>query len=171
MRMPQNASWSQYALYALILVIVVGLRIWRMGKTRRLRLETLWIMPAIFFAVFGFIFYEVPPQGMGWLWCGLAFVAGSAIGWYRGRFIEISVHPETHELNQRTSPGAIIFIVVLIFARMVMKSALNFEASSLHLNAMLVSGIFISFAAGVLTFFRVELFVRARRLLADARSR
>ena len=168
--MMQNGSPMSIALYVVILAVVLALRWRRMGKTRRLRLETLWIMPATFFAVFGFIFYEVPPHGIGWLWCAIAFAAGSAIGWYRGRFVEISVHPETHELNQKSSPAAFIFIIALIAVRFAMRSVVNFEASSWHLNTLLVSGIFISAAAGTLSVFRLELFLRARRLLAAARA-
>lgn len=168
--MTQMTGWTQYLVTALVIGLVLILRLRRVGKVRRLRLETLWILPAIFFAVFGWIFYEVPPHGIGWLWCGIALVIGATVGWYRGRFVEISVDPETHLLNQKTSIGAIIFIVILIAVRMAMRSVVSLEAASWHLNALLVSGIFVCGAAGTLTAFRVELFLRARRLLAVARA-
>ncbi len=167
----QQSDLIRYSFTALIIAIVLFLRWRRVGKMRRLRLETLWILPAIFLIVFGFIFYEVPPHGIGWLWCALALVAGSAVGWQRGRFVEIHVDPETHVLNQKTSAGAIIFIIVLMIGRFAMRSLVEMGDARWHLGALLISGIFISFAAGALCAFRLELFLRARRLLAEARNR
>ena len=47
---PQQ-SWIGYAIYFVIIALVIGFRLRRMGKMRPLKLETLWIVPAIYFVI------------------------------------------------------------------------------------------------------------------------
>src|SRR3954471_20725139 len=107
----------QYLIPALVIGLVLFLRFRAMGKARPLRLERLWIVPVVYLALTIFLFWEMTPHGLGWLWAGLAFVVGSAIGWYRGKAMKISVDPESHALNQVASPLALLVIVVLIGLR------------------------------------------------------
>jgi len=165
-----NADLYRYLITALVVGLVLFLRLRRAGTMRRLRIETLWIMPAIFLIIFGLIFYEVPPHGTGWLWCAVAVLAGGAVGWQRGRFVEIHVDPVTHELNQKTSAGAVLFILALMAGRYGLRYLMQLGDARWHLGILLVSSIFISFAFGTLTSFRLELYLRARRLLAAARA-
>jgi hypothetical protein len=165
-----NPDLYRYIFTALIIGIVLALRLRRVGQMRKMRLETLWIVPAIFFAIAGIMFFEAPPHGLGWLWCAIALAAGAAIGWQRGRFVEIHVDPDTHELNQKASAGAIIFIVVLMGVRYGLRYVMEMGEARWHLNALLISGIFISLALGMLSSFRLEMYLRARRLLAAARA-
>lgn len=155
----------RYALIGGAVALALFLRIRRIGKTQRLRLGTLWIIPAIFAVLAAAILWQFPPHGWGWLWVGLCFLAGSAVGWQRGRLVEISVDPATGTLNQRSSPAALLFLVVLLLVRWILRYLVMMGDARWHLGAMLVSDIFIAFAVGVLTFYRVELWLRARALL------
>ncbi|KRB82776.1 hypothetical protein ASE00_12180 [Sphingomonas sp. Root710] len=160
----QQHDWPYYAFAGACFALAIAIRIRQFGRTQRLRLGTLWIVPAIFLMLAATIFTAFPPSGLGWLWIGLGLIAGSAVGWQRGRLVEISVDSETGRLNQRSSPAALLFIGVLIAIRWVLLYLVELSDARWHLGAMLVSGIFIAFAAGVLSAYRAEIFLRGRRL-------
>jgi hypothetical protein len=160
----------RYAITAVLIAAVLFLRLRNMGKTRKLRVEMLWIIPTIYLAFAGLLFWRMPPVGLGWLWTALGFAVGAAIGWQRGRMIAVSVDPVTHELNQRTSPAAILFILLLIGLRMGMRSALIGSSAYWHPGATLVTDIFAASAVGILAVYRLEIYLRARRLLREARG-
>ena len=160
-----EAELTRYAITGAIIAFVLFMRLRNVGKARRLRLETLWIVPSLFIAFACFIFTQLPPEGLGWLWVTIAALLGGAVGWQRARLIHIGVDPETHEINQTTSPAAMIFIVVLIGVRWILRSAVAMGDARWHIGATLVTDIFVGFAIGVLTLYRVELYLRALLLL------
>ena len=69
-----------------------------MGKARRLRSSGCGHPGAVPRAHCPAVLAD-DPHGLGWLWAGL-LAAGAAIGWQRGRSMNIAVDPETHALNQ-----------------------------------------------------------------------
>ena len=105
------------------------------------------------------------PPPLGWALSLGALAIGAVLGWHRGKMMRIGIDPQTHALNQTQSPAAMIFIVVLLVARMGARSILTSEA---HVGAMMVTGALIALALGVIAASRAEMFFRARRLLADA---
>jgi hypothetical protein len=82
----------------------------------------------------------------------------------------ITVDPQTHMLNQQASPAAMIFLVVLVAIRFGLRSVLTEEAGALHVSAAFVTDVFVVFAVGLLAVTRLEMFLRARRLLDEARA-
>jgi Protein of unknown function (DUF1453) len=156
------------ALSYLIPLIVIGLvmvfRFRSMGKARPLRLERLWIVPAIYLALAIVLFWEMTPHGLGWLWAALAFAAGGAIGWYRGAAMKISVDPETHALNQTSSPLALLLILVLVGVRFAIRAGAGNQ------DIALVTDCLVAFALGLLAMQRLEMFLRGSRLLNEARA-
>jgi hypothetical protein len=159
--------WISYAVTAMIVALVLFLRVRGMRRARRLRLETLWIVPAIYALVFAVSTWEFPPhRAIDWLWLALAAIIGAAIGWRRGKMMRVTVDPVTHTLNQQSSPAALLFIIVLIVAR----QALRYEGAALGLNVLQVTGIMMAFGLGLFTATRAEVFIRARRLLGEARA-
>lgn len=156
-----------YAIWAVAIGLVLFLRVRGMRRARRLRLETLWIVPAVYLIVFAGSVWEYPPRDpLGWLWLALAAAIGAGIGWRRGKLMRITVDPATHALNQQSSPAALVFIVLLIVAR----QALRYESVTLGLNVFQVTGILFAFGLGLFSATRLEMFVRARRLLDEART-
>jgi hypothetical protein len=160
--------------YAVTAVVVVGLmafRLRRMSQLRRLRLETLWVVPAIYLIFAGVMFYQFPPTAIGWAISAAALLAGAAIGWQRGKMMQIHVDPETHVLNQKASPAAMIFIVVLIAVRMSAKTILaSGVGTGFHVSAMLVTDVLIALALGLFAATRLEMFLRARQMLDEVRG-
>jgi membrane protein CcdC involved in cytochrome C biogenesis len=164
---PVHQTWISYAITAVIVVIVLALRMRRMGQMRPLKLETLWVVPAIYLVVAALMFWQLPPTG----WVGAASLAGlaigAAVGWQRGKMMHIHVDPETHALNQKASPAAMLFLVALILVRSFGRGFLGTEGVS---PAMLTDPL-IAFALGMFTLTRVEMYFRAKRLLEEVRSR
>jgi len=132
-----------------------------------LRLGTLWIVPAIFVLLGGFILIQVPPSGRDWFWVGMGLIVGGVIGWWRARLIKVSIDPATGRLNQISSFGALYCLAGLMLVRWVLRMAIMLGAAQWHFGAMLISNIFIAVAIGALAAYRVELYLRARLLLRD----
>jgi len=162
---PQQ-SWIGYAVTFAIILVVFGLRMRRMGKMRPLKLETLWIVPALYLAITAWMFVQLPPTGSIAIASAAALIVGAAVGWKRGTMMHIHVDPQTHALNQKASPMAMIFLFVLIAVKMLGRGVLGAEGVS---PAMLADPL-IAFALGMLTLTRVEMYFRGRRLLGEARS-
>jgi len=145
-------------------------RLTRAQKAKPLKLEWMWLLPLILLLATGALLWQMPPTGLEWLWLALAFVVGGAIGWQRGRMMKITVDPDTHALNQQASPAAIIFLLALVAVRFALREGLSAEAEAWHLSAAFLTDVFVVFAFGLLAVTRVEMFIRARRLLDDARA-
>jgi hypothetical protein len=152
------AGLIPFAVIALVLVI----RLRRVGKTRPLRLWALWLLPAIYTVFAIGLLVTLPPHGIGWLWCALALAAGSAIGWQRGRMMRIVVDPATGTLQQSQSLAGVLFLVGLVAARSFLREETLTDAA--HVTA-LATGVLVSFALGVIAVQRLEMALRARRLL------
>lgn len=166
MQMQSAPGWIGYVIPAVIALVLI-LRVRSMRRAQRLRLETLWIVPAAYLLAFGVATWEYPPPTLlGWLWLLLAGMIGAAIGWRRGKLMRISVDPDTHALNQQGSPAALLFIILLIVAR----QGLRYEGQSLGLNVLQVTGIMLASGVGLFGATRLEMYVRARRLLTAARA-
>lgn len=165
---PVQQTWVSYAITIGIIVVVMALRMRGMAKMRPLKLEMLWVVPVLYMIIAGLMLWQLPPTG----WVAIASVAalliGAAVGWQRGTMMHIHVDPETHALNQKASPAAMIFLIVLIVVRAGARSMLG-QASGVT-PAMLTDPL-IAFALGMLTLTRVEMYIRAKRLLEEARGR
>jgi hypothetical protein len=160
----------QYLIPALVIGLVLFLRLRSMGKARPLRLERLWIVPALYLALTVFLFAEMTPHGLGWLWAGLCLLVGGAIGWYRGAAMKISVDRETHALNQTASPLAFLVIVALIGLRYAIRAGAAYEAGLGNVDVALITDCLVAMALGLLSMTRLEMYLRGSRLLDEARA-
>jgi hypothetical protein len=156
----------RYGITALVVGLILALRIRRMSRARPLSLERLWIVPALYALLVASLFVQTRPSLGGWALCGAALVVGAGLGWQRGKMMQLSVDPETLQLNQKASIGGLLFIVVLIAIKMVGQA----EGSALHLNVMLLTQAFGTMALGLFSAMRVEMYLRGRRLLDQARA-
>ena len=164
-----QADIYRYGITAAIIVVIMALRFRNVGKMRRLRLETLWIVPAIYLAVAIATFVIMPPVGIAWAYIAVGVTIGGVVGWQRGKLMHIAVDPETHTLNQRTSPAALIFIVAIVLVRNA-ASILASKAGLSHAAVLTLTDVLIAFALGMFTMTRVEMYLRAKRLLGKARQ-
>jgi hypothetical protein len=168
--MHPGAQLPSYLVTGLVVALALAWRIRRMRGSRRLRLEMIWLLPAIMLAATIALVLQFPPRGMDWIWLGLTLAVGGGLGWVRGSLIPITIDPETHLLNTRISPAALIFLLVLFVVRFGARAMLTNPASGLHLATALVTDGFAILASGLFVVSRFEMWLRARRLLANARS-
>ena len=168
--MQPQSSLLSYLIPLVVIGIVLFFRLRSTGKARKLRLERLWVVPALYLALTLLLFAQLPPHGLGWLWAGLSLTAGATIGWQRGRAMHITVDPETHALNQTASPLAMLLLVGLIAVRTALRMAAEAGGAGWHLDAMLVTDCLVAFALGLLTVQRLEMYLRGSKLLAGARA-
>jgi NAD/NADP transhydrogenase beta subunit len=163
-----NPHLVSYVVSAIVIVALLALRMRRMGRDRPLKIDRLWVTPTIYLAIVVILLAQTPPDEMGWLWSAVGLVVGAVIGWYRGRMISISVDPVTQALKQRASPAAMIFLAVLVAARVFLRALAANEAQTWHVSAATIVDAFLTLALGVIAVQRLEMFLRARRLLAGA---
>jgi len=163
---PQTGTWIGYAITAAVIAVVLLLRVRNMRRARRLRLGTLWIVPAIVLALTIATLWNLPPHGVQFLWLAVALAAGAALGWRRGMLMRITIDPETHRIDQQASPAAMLFILVIL----VLRQGLRYEGSALGMDVAFVTDLLLAFALGLIAATRAEMFLRARRLLAMARA-
>lgn len=158
-----------YAIAAIVVLAFLALRMRGIRRERPLKVGLLWIVPAIYTVLAAANLIEFPPSPIGWLLCAGALAVGAALGWQRGRMMRLTVDPATQSVNQSASPAAIVFIVVLIAIRAGARSmAQSAQAGGLHLSALLLTDLLVAMAVGLLATQRLEMYLRARRLLDQA---
>ena len=166
MHIQSAPAYFGYIITAIVVSLVLFLRLRSMKRARPLKLETLWIVPALYALITTSVLYQSAPVGIQWLYVGLALAAGAPLGWRRGALMRISVDPETHALNQQASPAAMLFILVLI----VLRQGMRMEASTMGFDVAFLTDLLVVFALGLFATTRLEMFLRARRLLDKARA-
>lgn len=165
-----NQSNIQTLVTIAIVAVIFALRFRGMNRERRLRLETMWILPALILIAGAAALTQFQPHGLDWLWLAAIFAVGAAIGWWRGKLMPITIDPESHLLNTKPSPAAILFLLGLFVVRFALKTFLQSEASAWHLSAVLLTDGFIVLGVGLLVVARLEMALRAWNLLRQARA-
>lgn len=160
-----------YLLAAPAVALVVWLRFRRMMRGQRLRIEWMWVRPAIVvIAAALVVFLSSPPTGNDWIWMAVAFLPGVALGWYRGSMVQVTIDPATHELTSKASAAAMLFVVTLIAVRLGLRYVAFTESEAWNLDPVLVTDVSLAFFVGLVCVQRVEMTIRARRLLLAARA-
>ena len=164
---PPGASWLSYVVPMAAVVAVVLLR---NSRPRRLRIETLWVLPTLYVVLLGSALAAAPPPitpvAIGLLIA--AFAIGAAIGWQRGRLMQIHIHPETHDMTSRASPIGILFILGVLVLRYAARDLLAGNAAMLHVPVIAIGDAFSVLAVAMLATQRIEVWRRASHMLAEA---
>ncbi|MBO9709572.1 MAG: DUF1453 family protein [Caulobacter sp.] len=165
-----NHSNIQMLITVVVVAVIFALRFRSMNRERRLKLEFMWVLPALMLLGAAALFAQVTPHGMDWLWLAAIFAAGAVIGWWRGKLIPITIDPETHLLNTKPSPAAILFLLALFVVRFGLRTLLESEAQAWHVNAVLLTDGFMVLGVGLFAVSRLEMALRAWNLLREARA-
>jgi amino acid transporter len=153
------------------LVVVVAILYLRNRKPRPLKIERLWIRPAIFLGLMAASLTSSPPplDAISLALIVVATIIGAGLGWQRGRFMLIDVHPETDQLTTRVSPIGLLFLVAIVIARLGLRAGVA-SASRLHLSFAALSDATVTLLGAMMVAQSTEIWLRARRVLAEARS-
>lgn len=165
---PIHQTWLTLLLPFAIIAVVVALRLRSMSRERPLKVRSLWVVPVVYLLLVGWMLFAMPPTAAGWALVGVGVVIGAGLGWQRGKMIHIERDSETCELRQKASPLAMLLLVALIVLKLGARAIFGEGAAAQPgSSAMLLTDAFIGFALGLLSATRLELYLRARRLLAS----
>jgi p-aminobenzoyl-glutamate transporter AbgT len=150
------------------LLLIAAVLMLRNRRARPLRIERLWLRPAISIA-FALVFlfsYPPPLSAVSVAVVLLGLAVGAAVGWQRGRFMRIEVDPATHAMTARMSQLGMVLVLAFFAARYLLRGAFlgPVPAASLT-DALMLS------AAAMMLAQQTEVSLRARRLLQEARAR
>ena len=165
---PQDTAGPWTYLVPIIAIVVI---VMRGVRTRNLRIERMWIMPALILA--GVVFSlsaQTTPRFPVLVAEMFALGMGIGMGWWRGRATIISINPETHDLTSKASPLAMALIAGVFLLRFAFRDYAMGHTEDLHVTPVEITDIFLLFAAGLVCAQRLEMWIRARRLLADAEA-
>jgi hypothetical protein len=164
---PEMQQMLPYLLPVIVLVLVLR----RSLRERKLQAERLWVMPVLLLAVGGMSLIATWPASLnGVIVVLVALLAGSAIGWWRGRLTHIAIDPRTHVLTSRTSPLGVLLIGVVFAARYALRVyEVSHPINNLPGGAGLIADALLVFAIGMIAVQRLEMWLRCQRLIAEAK--
>jgi len=150
-----------------ILVIVL-----RNSRPRKLKVERLWLFPVVYTALLVSGLSAAPPPltPISIAVLVLSAVIGGLIGWQRGRFTKIDINPETHEMTAQASILGIAFILIVLMARIGLRDYFAKNASGLGVPGAVLGDGLLVLAVVMLTVQRLEIWIRATRMLNDAKN-
>ena len=161
-----------------VIPVAIVLVLLRNRRKRVLRPHLLWVVPAIvgpliLLGVWGSSrAVGAAPFGAGaWAILLVGGVLGGVAGWWRGKTITIEKEPDG-SLRSQASPLGLVLVVALFAFRGVLRPLIESHAAQWRLNALAVTEAFLVFALALIVLQRVEMYIRARRILAggsDAR--
>ena len=153
-------------LLAAVVIIV------RNSQARKLKVERLWMFPIVYLVLLGVLLYAAPPAftPLSVAVLAAALAVGAGLGWQRGRLIRIDVDPETHEMTAQASIIGVVFILVVMLARYGMGMFLSGNASLAGVPAATVLDALVVLAVGMLTTQRIEIWLRATKLLEASKA-
>ncbi len=155
----------------LIPVLVIGVVILRNVRERRVRVERLWIGPALLLLLTGYTLSIQPPSNWSALMIDVAaLVVGGFLGWWRGRASKFTVDAETHRITSRVSPLGMLLILAIFGLRYLLRAFAQDEATVLHVTPTDLADAFLVLAVGVVAVQRGEWFVRARKMIAESKA-
>ncbi len=149
--------------------VALAIILLRNRRKRTLRPHLLWVMPLLVTTAIGFGLWantQHPHFGpFAWIAFILALGLGAVAGWWRGKTITIEKEPDG-SLKAQASPLGLILVVGLFVARAGLREVMEVNAAAWHLDAVVVTDAFMVFAVGLIITQRVEMYIRARRILA-----
>lgn len=151
-----------------IMIAVLGLVVLRNMRGRKLRVQALWVLPAVMIGVTSYVLANEPMPSLPVIaGLALAVLVGAGVGWQRGRFTRIELDPGTRRFTSRASPAGLIFVVLLFVVRFGLRA---YVAQTQNNPAVTVAATdaLLLFAVGLITAQRIEMWTRCRRMLAEA---
>lgn len=151
-----------------VIPVVLVLVLLRNSRPRVLRPQWMWVVPVLILFGIGAGLYFTPHAPFGiaaYAAFAGALAVGAAVGWWRGKTITIQKAADG-TLTAQASPFGLILIVGLVLGRTALRSLMESQAASWHVDAVVITDAFMLFAVGLVVAQRLEMFIRARAVLA-----
>lgn len=151
-----------------VIPVVLVLVLLRNRRPRVLRPQWMWVAPVLILIAIGAGLYFTPHAPFGpaaYAAFAGALAGGAAAGWWRGRTITIQKTADGTLLAQ-ASPIGLILIVALLAGRTALRGLMESQAAAWHVDAAVITDAFMLFAIGLVVAQRLEMFIRARAVLA-----
>ncbi len=162
--MPQGLPHN-YVSY-LIVVAVLALIVRRAFRSRRVKVDQLWIIPTLLVALAVYVIAQAPPHDMaGIAGLVLATLLGAAVGWQRGKLTRISLDPDTGILTSKASPLEVVLILGLFVVRFGVRIWMQEHPGQGQAFAVAADGLLL-FGWTTVIVARLEMWLRCRRLIA-----
>jgi hypothetical protein len=149
----------------LVILPILYFRLRKMMKPQRLKLSSLWVRPALMIFAAGALLAAAPPAQSDAIWFVVAGALGAGGGWYWGKLTDLSLHPEDGTLMSSGSQAGMIVLVLLLVFRVGMRAGIGMESQALHVNAAILTDVFIVFTALLFSVRGLEIFLRAQRMM------
>lgn len=157
----------------IVIAIVLPLVLLRNRRPRTLNLRWMWVVPVLVVVLIGFGLWatitfdptQAPFRPIDYAVLAAGLALGVAAGWQRGRMVVIHKDPDG-VLKAQASPLGLILIVVLLLGRQGLRAVLEPHAADWGLNILAVQDAFMLLAVGLVVAQRLEIYIRARRILA-----
>lgn len=155
----------------LIMLLVLGLVVRRSLRGRRIKVDTLWIIPVMLILAAGSMIAQSPPHDPKNI-AGLviATLLGVGVGWQRGKLTRINLDAETGVLTSQASPAAVLLIVGLFAARFGLRAWMA-EHPGQGEDWVTATDALVLFGAATVIVARLEMWLRCRRLIAAGAGR
>lgn len=148
----------------LVLIIVLL----RNRRPRTLRPKWMWVAPLLVMTGIGTGLYFTPHEPFGlmaWASFAAALGLGALAGWQRGRMVTIHKAADG-TLKAQASPLGMVLIIVLLASRTALRGPMEAQAANWQIDAAVITDAFMLFAVGLVVAQRVEMYLRARRVIA-----
>ena len=164
----------QQLIQVLVPLAVLGIVFLRARRARRVRLELLWVTPVLItlLVTAGVVFtpHRAPFMAGDLVLFVAAATVGAIIGWFRAKAVRLSIDAATHDVSSTTSPLGLAIIMAVFIVRLGLRSAAQAQASTWRIDPAVVGDALLLLAVGLVIAQRVEVFLRAKRLLTQAES-
>ncbi|WP_339914731.1 DUF1453 domain-containing protein [uncultured Brevundimonas sp.] len=160
------------------IAIVLPLVLLRNRRPRVLRPDRMWILPAIFVPFIAFGLWGMhqgpladlsPYAALDWVVLAIALGLGVVAGWWRGRMI--TIHKDGDDvLKAQASPLGLVILVALLLGRQALRPWLEDHAGAFGLNITAIEQAFLVFVIGLILVQRLEMFLRARTVMAGGKD-
>ncbi len=151
-----------------VIPVVLVIVLLRNRRSRVLRPRWMWVVPVLILAVVGSGLYFTPHPPFGpaaYTGFAGALAVGALAGWWRGRTITIQKTADG-TLRAQASPFGLVLIVALLAGRTALRGLMESQAAAWHIDAAVITDAFMLFAVGLVVAQRLEMFIRARAVLA-----
>ena len=153
-------------------LVAAAIIVLRNARERKLKVERLWMAPLAMLVLVALALTRQAPPGPAMVGVDIAaLVLGALAGWWRGRLTRIVVDPATHALTSRTSPVGMLLILALFVVRYGLRAFGTETAGMLHVSALEITDVLMLLAVGLVCAQRLEIALRATRMLNEARGK